>query len=75
MVNAAPGRLGRRARGFSPRAAVLTGGALMVAGQVIFAVMLLAGAGLPVLDASALLVVPVILAGIGMLWLGPVVAA
>jgi hypothetical protein len=75
MSDRAPGSLARRARRLSPRAAVMIGGALMAAGQVIFTVMLLAGAGLPSLDASALLVVPVILAAIVMLWLGPVVVA
>jgi hypothetical protein len=75
MVSAAPGRLARRARRLSPRAAVVTGGALMVAGQVVLAVMLFVGDGLPSLDASALLVLPVILAGIVLLWLGPVVVA
>ena len=75
MVSAAPGRLARRARRLSPRASVLTGGALMAAGQLVFTVVLFAGDGLPSLDASALLVVPVILAGIVMLWLGPVVVA
>lgn len=74
MSAAVPGRLARRARGLSPRAAVLTGGALMVAGQVLVAV-LLTGAGLPSLDASVLLIVPVLIAGIVMLWLGPVVVA
>jgi hypothetical protein len=75
MSTAASGTLARRVRRFSPRAAVLTGGALMVAGQSIFAVMLLAGAGLPSLGASALLVIPVVLTGIVLLWLGPVVVA
>lgn len=75
MSDAAPGSLARRVRTLSPRAAVLNGGALMAAGQAIFAVMLLSGAALPALDASALLVVPVLLAGIVMLWLGPVVVA
>jgi hypothetical protein len=51
---------------------VVTGGALMVAGQVVLAGMLVAGDGLPPLDVSALLVVPVILGGIVLLWLGPV---
>lgn len=37
MTNAAPRRLARRLRSLSPRAAVLTGGALMVAGQVALA--------------------------------------
>ena len=75
MVSAEPGRLARRARRLSPRAAVVTGGVLMVAGQVVLAVLLFAGDGLPSIDASALLVLPVILAGIVLLWLGPVVVA
>ncbi len=75
MVDAAPGRLTRRARRLSPRAAVRTGAGLMVAGQAIFAVLPLTGAALPALDASALVVVPVILAGAVMLWFGPVVVA
>lgn len=54
---------------------MLTGGALMVAGQAFFTAMLLAGAGLPALDAVALLVVPVALTGIALLWLGPVVVS
>lgn len=73
MLTAAPGRLTRKVRRLSPRAAVLTGGALMVTGQAFFAVMQLAEAGLPALDAWALLVVPVVLTGIAVLWLGPVV--
>jgi hypothetical protein len=75
MVEATPRGLARQARSLTPRAAVLTGGGMMVAGQAIFAVMLLAGASLPSLDASAFLVVPVLLAGIVFLWLGPVVVA
>ena len=75
MANAAPRGLARRVRPLSPRAAVLTGGALMVAGQVIFVVLLLAGAALPQLDSSALVVIPVLLTGIVVLWLGPVVVA
>ncbi|TVR20600.1 MAG: hypothetical protein EA387_11340 [Nitriliruptor sp.] len=75
MSEGTPARLSRKVRRLSPRIAVLTGGALMLAGQALFAVMLLAGGGLPALDASGLLVVPVILIGIALLWLGPVVVA
>ncbi len=75
MADAAPRRLARSVRSLSPRAAVLIGGALMVAGQLIFALMVLSGVALPSLDASAVLVVPALLTGIAMLWLGPVVVA
>jgi hypothetical protein len=68
-------RLSRSVQSLSPRAAVLTGGALMVAGQLILVALLLAGAALPRLDASALVVVPSLLAAIVLLWLGPVVVA
>jgi len=49
---------------------VLTGGALMVAGQVIFAAMLLAGAAFRSVDALVLLVVSVVLTTSAMLWSG-----
>jgi hypothetical protein len=75
MVEATPRGLARQARSLTPRAWGLTGGALMVAGQAIFAIMLLARASMPSLDASAFLVVPVLLAGIALLWLAPVVVA
>ncbi len=68
MSEGTPARLSRKVRRLSPRTAVLTGGALMLAGQALFAVMLLAGGGPPALDASGLLVVPVILIGIALLW-------
>lgn len=75
MSEGTPARLSLKVRRLSPRTAVLCGGALMLAGQALFAVMLLAGGGLPARDASGLLVVPVILTGIALLWLGPVVVA
>lgn len=65
----APGT-GPADRGLPPRAAILTGGALMVGGQAILASMLLAGTE-RILDASAVLVVPVWLAGIALLWVAP----
>jgi hypothetical protein len=75
MGTSAPGRLARRSRRLSPRAAMLTGGALMVAGQVIFTVMALTAVGLPSLDTSGLLVALLGLIGVVLLWLGPVVVA
>jgi hypothetical protein len=75
MVEATPRGLARRVRSLTPRAAVLTGGVLMVVGQVILVIMLLAGAPMPSLDVTGLLVGPVLLAGIALLWLGPVVVA
>jgi hypothetical protein len=75
MAEATPRGVTGRARSLTPRGAVLTGGGLMVAGLAIFAVMLLAGASLPSLDATGLLVVMVVLAGLALLWMGPVVVA
>jgi hypothetical protein len=65
----------RTVRHLSLRAAVSTGGALMVAGQLILVLVLSAGAGLPALDGSALLALPAALAGVVMLWIGPVVVS
>jgi hypothetical protein len=75
MVEATLRGLARRVRSLTPRAAVLAGGVLMVVGQVILVIMLLAGAPMPSLDVTGLLVGPVLLAGIALLWLGPVVVA
>jgi hypothetical protein len=50
MAEATARGLTRHARSWTPRAAVLTGGALMVAGQAILVIMLLAGAPMPSLD-------------------------
>jgi hypothetical protein len=75
MSEGTPRSLARKARRLSPHAAVLTSGALMLAGQALFVAILLAGGRLPALDASALLVVPLALTSIAMLWLGPVVVA
>ena len=73
-ITALRGLVGR-VRRLSPRAAVVTGGSLMVAGQVIVVGLLLTGAALPQRDGSAAVVVPWLLLGVVVLGLGPVVVA